>query len=148
MAFCAWSAVENERGYATGAPWMIAGKNSGAMCGRRENVEYYTGTLTSKFVAPLAWTTASHAASLKALICRWNWTLLYIDSHRALSPASYMRCCTASGIAASLAASSTCAARDGDAGESAGAHDDWCLSRTVDGRRKRAWRAGADFLGR
>ncbi len=69
-------------------------------------------------------------------------------AYRAFSPASYMRCCTASGIARSLAASSTCAARDGDAGESAGARDDWCVSRSVDGRRKWAWRAGADFLGR
>ena len=33
-------------------------------------------------------------------------------AYRASSPALYMRCCTGSGIAASLAASSTCAARD------------------------------------
>ena len=125
---------------------MIAGKNSGATCGRSENIEYGTGTLTSKFVAPLLWIKASNLATLKPLICRWNWTLPYID--RDESPASYMSCSTSPRIVWSLAASLTCAARDGDTGESAGAHDDWCLSRTVDGRRKRAWRAGADFLGR
>ena len=59
---------------------MSAGKNSGATCGRRENIEYGTGTLTSKFVTPLSWITASHAAMLKRFICSWSWTLSYIDS--------------------------------------------------------------------
>ena len=127
---------------------MIAGKNSGATCGRRENIEYGTGTLTSKFVAPLWWIKAPHAATLKRFLCRWYWTLSYIDSYRASSPASYMRCSTSPRIARSLASSSTCAARDGDADEGPGARDDWCVSESVDGRRKWAWRAGADFLER
>ena len=86
---------------------MIAGKNSGATCGRRENIEYGTGTLTSKFVAPLWWIKASHAATLKRFLCRWYWTFPYIDE----SPASYARCSASSEKRRSTAESRTCATR-------------------------------------
>ena len=88
---------------------MIAGKNSGATCGRRENIEHGTGTLTLKFVAPLAWTTASQAATLNWFRCRLFWTLPYID--RDGSPASYARCSASSEKPASTAGSRTCATR-------------------------------------
>ena len=88
---------------------MIAGKNSGATCGRRENIEYGTGTLTSKFVAPLSWTTASHAATLNCSSRRLSWTLPYID--RDGSPASYARCSASTEKPASTAGLRTCATR-------------------------------------